>query len=340
MPEMKTKQSWIPTAVLTLLVLIAALKGFPYLFLALIVLPPVVATLAYTAGWTGPAAVCVMAAGACVYLAPGPGLALLLPWCVLSGVIACLPLKKKLTRPLLWAALCLAAWAGMLALMMNAFQGQVTAGLAQATVDMIDASPERDAIRLNAYRMGLSRLDRTETWNMVLQLTGLMAPETRNELLFSLRVSLEEALPAALCEGLVYHTAVTVLLCTVLPDWRRRKNGEPGVLPGMEKWYIPRGMGLAICTLCVGWLIAAMSDGGVDLYFGLLCTAVFRAAYVIQGICLLLWIEKKMGIRSAMRHIWAIVLSLLAPIVPLIMGLVDQRRDSRNLRPKKEAESL
>ena len=224
--------------------------------------------------------------------------------------------------------------------MNRVYDGQVVSGLAQATVDMINASPERDAILLNAYRMGLSRLERTETWSLVLQVTGLLAPEIRQELLFSLRVSLEEALPSAMCEGLVYHCALTVLLCTLLPDWRRRKNGEPGDLPGMERWYIPRGMGLALCSLCFGWIIAAMSDGGTDLYFGLLCTAVFRAAYVIQGICLLLWVEKKMGIAGGVRNVWAVVLSLLAPIVPLVMGLVDQRRDSRNLRPKKEAESL
>ncbi len=340
MPETKPGKSWIATAVWVVLIMIAAMQGVPYLLLALLLLPPVSATLAYTAGWTGPAAVCLMAGGACVYLVPGISLAVLLPWCILSAVIACVPLRRKKLRPLLWAGLCLGAGAGMLALLGSFFQEGVVPGLAQAMTDMINESPERDLILINAYRMGLSRLDVSDNWNMVLQLTGILSPEVRNELLFSLRVSMEETLPSILCDGLVYDTAITVLLCTLLPDWRRRKNGEPGELPGMEKWYIPRGLGLAISALCIGWLIAAMSDGGPDLYFGLMCTAVFRAAYVIQGVCLLLWVERKMGIRSVIRHVWAVALSLLAPIVPLIMGLIDQGRDSRNLRPKKEAESL
>ncbi|MBP5749681.1 MAG: hypothetical protein J6X24_02715, partial [Firmicutes bacterium] len=86
--------------------------------------------------------------------------------------------------------------------------------------------------------------------------------------------------------------------------------------------------------------VAYMSSGGVDLYIGLLCAAVFKTAYLLQGVCLLQWVEKKVGIRSVMRNIWAVVLSVLAPIVPIIMGIVDQRRDSRNLRPDEEVETL
>ena len=41
-----------------------------------------------------------------------------------------------------------------------------------------------------------------------------------------------------------------------------------------------------------------------------------------------------MGIRGMMRNIGALLVSLLAPIVPMIMGLIDQRRDTRHLRPE------
>ena len=47
---------------------------------------------------------------------------------------------------------------------------------------------------------------------------------------------------------------------------------------------------------------------------------------------------KRMGIRSVMRSVWAVALSLLAPIIPIIMGVIDQRKDARHLRPNKEAE--
>ena len=50
------------------------------------------------------------------------------------------------------------------------------------------------------------------------------------------------------------------------------------------------------------------------------------------------WFEKRMGIRSVFRNIWAVVLSILAPVIPVIMGMVDQRRDARHLRPGEEVE--
>ena len=106
----------------------------------------------------------------------------------------------------------------------------------------------------------------------------------------------------------------------------------------MEKWFMPRGLGLAVFALSLGWLFGTMSTGGVDLYMGWLCWAVFKAAYLIQGLCLMQWMEKRMGIRSVMRNIWAVVLSILAPIIPVIMGMVDQRRDARHLRPNEEVE--
>ena len=48
----------------------------------------------------------------------------------------------------------------------------------------------------------------------------------------------------------------------------------------------------AVLALGLGWLIATLSSGGTDSYFGLLCLAVFRTAYTLQGICLLLWLEE------------------------------------------------
>ena len=71
---------------------------------------------------------------------------------------------------------------------------------------------------------------------------------------------------------------------------------------------------------------------------GTLCADIFRVAFMLQGICFLQWMGKRMGIRSTMRNIWSVVLSILAPIVPIIVGMIDQRRDARHLRPNKEAE--
>ena len=212
--------------------------------------------------------------------------------------------------------------------------------LAQRICDMIDASPERNTILINAYSMGYCRLEGTQGLIPAVRAMGNVVIEenTRLQMLYSLRVTLEEILPSAMCSIVVYHTALTTLLCTVLPDWRRRRTGQKGLLPSMDQWYMPRRLGRAVGALLIGWLFSVLSGNGVTGYLGTLCADVFRVAFMIQGICFLQWLGKRIGVRGAIRNLWAVVLSVLAPIVPIIMGLIDQRRDSRHLRPNKEAE--
>ena len=162
--------------------------------------------------------------------------------------------------------------------------------------------------------------------------------DTRVQMLYSLRVSLEEILPSLLCSAVVYHTALTVVLSTVLPDWLKRKRGEQGEFAPMERWYMPRRMGAAVFALCIGWVIALMAQEGTGMYLGWLCADVFRAAFILQGICWMQWLGKRMGVRSTVRNIWSVILSVVMPLIPMIMGMIDQRRDARQLRPKEEAD--
>ena len=332
MPEKNAGKNWISTGILVTLALFAAIRGIPTLMLAMIVLPVVAAVQAACGGWIAAGSVCAAVAAGCIFRMPGEACIGGIAWCAACGVIASVPLKRKLMRPLMWTVLCLLAWCGMLLLVSGGTGMSPAQAMAQEVCYIIDTHPQRNTILINAYSMGLARLDGTTTLTSLNYV--LMPEEIRNELLYSLRGSLEIALPQALCDSMIICTAITVLLCAALPDWRRRRRGETGELRPMEEWYIPRGLGLGLLALGLGWLIATLSGGGTDSYFGLLCLAVFKVAYTLQGICLLLWLEKRMGIRSVLRNIGALLLSMLAPIVPMIMGLIDQRRDARHLRPE------
>ena len=334
MTERKSDLRLLVPAALMLVIALAAMAGIPFLLEALILLPVASALLAYYCGWAGVAGVCAGAAVASGFVLPAAALPTAFTWCASCLLAACIPVKKPLFRPVLWCAACLVTWCAGLITLLRMTNGPISLSLAQTICDLIEASPERDTILMNAYSMGWCRIDALvpATWTVRLE------DADRMQLLFSLRVSLEEALPTFLCDALVYHTALTALLCTVLPDWRRRKNGEEGLLPSLDRWYMPRRMGWAVCALMIGWLISVLSGGGVNGYIGTLCADVFRIAFLLQGVCFLQWLGKKMGIRSTMRNIWSIVLSVLAPIIPIIMGIIDQRRDARHLRPNKEAE--
>ena len=341
MAQNKTAAALAVPAALALLIAIAAKASVPLLIELTMLLPVAAAMLQYYAGWPGTAAVCAAAGLACGFTLPAEMLPVIVLWCGGSLLAAAVPVRKPLIRPILWAAVCLVTWlAGLLALS-AATDGKIIAGLARGACDYIDASPERNSILINAYSMGLARLNDIELLS-ARRIPGygylFLEEETRRQMLYSLRVSLEELLPSALCSTMIYHTVLTTLLCTVLPDWRRRRQGEEGLLPPMEKWYMPRRMGTAVFALLIGWVIALVSDDGVMGYVGMLCMGVFRAAFMLQGACFLLWMGKRMGIRNVMRGVWAVALSLLAPVVPIIMGVIDQRKDARHLRPNKEAE--
>lgn len=341
MVQNKTAAALAVPAALVLLIAIAAKASIPLLIELTMMLPVAAALLQYSAGWPGTAAVCAAAGLACGLTLPAELLPVTVLWCGGSLLAAAVPVRKPLVRPVLWAAVCLVTWLAGLLILSAATEGKIIAGLARGACDYIDASPERNSILINAYSMGLARLKDIELLS-ARRLPGygylFLEEETRIQMLYSLRVSLEELLPSALCSVMIYHTVLTTVLCTVLPDWRRRRKGEEGLLPPMEKWYMPRRMGTAVFALLIGWVIALVSDDGVTGYLGMLCMGVFRVAFMLQGACFLLWMGKRMGIRSVMRSVWAVALSLLAPVIPIIMGVIDQRKDARHLRPNKEAE--
>ena len=236
--------------------------------------------------------------------------------------------------------MCLAAWGIGLIILIRLTGGQVVNGLAQAACDYVDQSPNSTSVLLQAYNAGYARLEGTEGLIPAVRVMGnvVIYPEIRVQMLYSLRVSLEEILPGLLCSVIVYHTALTVRMSTFLPDWLRRKRGEPGEFAPMEQWYMPRRLGAAVFMLCIGWVMALMAQDGVGAYLGWLCADVFRAAFILQGICWMQWMGKRMGIRSTVRNIWSVLLSVIMPLIPMVMGMIDQRRDSRHLRPKEEAD--
>ena len=337
MAEKKTELRLLVPAALMVIIALAAMGGIPYLIEALVVLPAAAALMAWYCGWMGAAGVCAAAGVACGFTLPGPALPVALVWCVLVGAAACVPVKRPLMRPVLWCACCLITWIVGLTTLSSMAEGPISANLAQVLCDMVEASPSRDTILMNAYGAGLCR---TESLVPVGRTMGMMrlADGDRMQLLYTLRVSLEEMLPTFLCDVLVWHTALTALFATLLPDWRRRRNGQKGLLPSLDKWYMPRRMGRAVWALMIGWVISLISRSGVSGYLGTLCANVFRVAFLLQGICFLQWMGKRMGIRSAMRTVWSVLLSVVAPIIPIIVGMIDQRRDARHLRPSKEAE--
>lgn len=348
--EGKTEsRNWLVWAVPAALSLIAIFVPFadsvrsdlliPVILLQLL-LPVITAMTGALCDWPVTVATGALAAAFAWKTLPATAMPAVLFWCAACGLTACLPMKNRLMRPALRTGMCLAVWCIGLATLLQFTGGNLAGGLAQAVCDYVDRSPESTELLLRFYSAGLVRLQGTEALMPAIRYMGsIIIPEaTKVQMLYTLRVSLEEMLPPMLCSTVVYHTALTVLLSTILPDWRRRKKGAKGEFPPLEQWYMPRRMGAAVFALCIGWVIALMSADGIGAYLGWMCADVFRVAFMIQGICWMQWMGKRMGIRSVARNAWSVVLSVVAPLIPMIMGVIDQRRDARHLRPKEEAD--
>lgn len=340
-------QKWIAPAVMAVLSIVIALapgadrNTWTVPVLAVQLLLPVAASVSGALyPWPLTASMCSLAAVAGWKVFPLQALPVVLIWCIGTGLTACLPMRRKLLRPALRTGVCLAAWCTGLMILLRITGGQIVNGLAQAACDYVDRSPNSTDVLLRALSAGYVRLTGTDALFPAVRVMGnvIIAPGTKVQMLYSLRVSLEGMLPSTLCSAVVVHTAVTVLLSTVLPDWLRRKQGERGDFSPMEQWYMPRRMGTAVFLLCFGWVIALLAGDGIGAYLGRMCAEVFRVAFILQGICWLQWMGKRMGIRSAVRNIWSVVLSVILPLIPMVMGMIDQRRDARHLRPKEEAD--
>lgn len=305
-----------------------------------LLLPVAAAMTGALHSWPVTGVLCILAAAAGWAVLPQEALPVIVFWCLANGLLSCLPMKQRLLRPVLRSGMCLAAWGIGLIILLRLTGGQIVNGLAQAACDYVEQSPDSTDLLLRAYSAGYVRLQGTEALVPAFRLMGsvVIPADTRVQMLYSLRVSLEEILPSLLCSAVVYHTALTVVLSTVLPDWLKRKRGEQGEFAPMERWYMPRRMGAAVFALCIGWVIALMAQEGTGMYLGWLCADVFRAAFILQGICWMQWLGKRMGVRSTVRNIWSVILSVVMPLIPMIMGMIDQRRDARQLRPKEEAD--
>ena len=305
-----------------------------------LLLPIAAAVTGAFAGWPVTGILCAAAAAAGWAVFPAETLPLVLFWCAGCALTACLPMRNRVLRPALRTGMCLGAWCIALGILLYATGGEIVNGLAKAVCDYVANSPDSTDLLLRAYSMGYINLSGVDALIPASRLAGtLVIPaETQTQMLLSLRVSLEELLPSLLCSVIVYHTALTVLLSTILPDWMRRKKGEKGEFAPLEQWYMPRRLGTAVFALCLGWIVAMMAEDGVGAYLGWMCADVFRAAFILQGVCWMQWMGKRMGLRSAARNIWTVILSVIMPLIPMIMGMIDQRRDARHLRPKEEAD--
>lgn len=115
---------------------------------------------------------------------------------------------------------------------------------------------------------------------------------------------------------------------------RETPQGFPDLkMPELSKWYLPRGIGLKVALLGIGYLPMMLSTSLAAVTVGQMTTAVFTSVFTIQGMASLNFIQKKAGVRAGGRRASLVIIYLLAPFILILLGLLDQVNNVRALRP-------
>lgn len=352
------------TPVLIAVLLGAALPqmlGGWYAVLALVALPLAMAYVCATgmplAGLAG--ALCLLTA-----VLPGEQAVLPLPvwllppvlcWVAFNGIYPLLMQKAASMKHALYmgALCCLTA---LLACMMAAirYQGSVTDGLAGSVCAMVEGLPLQEKARalLLSYQTGMSRLDE-ETGRMMIaavRLFGVLGitPELQQQLLYSLRTSLETVLPMLLPEYAVQWGMLTTMVFALTGDALTRAtarlnltafrviptNGRPDTLIPFGAWYITRANGHVLMGLIMLGLAQYVTGSGALVLTASMCSSLGSWCFIIQGMAFLWFKLTERSIAKTRIVILFCFILLLVPFLFTLLGFYDQYADPRKLREK------
>lgn len=239
--------------------------------------------------------------------------------------------ENALKRSLVWTGLSAGLLCLILAWLGSRYQAGIFPGLAEELVNWIDARPDACDILLRCYQMGFSRLE--EDLQPVINLFGklLMTRDVRNQLLYSLRYTLEISLASMVPQLIAAWLLLTLVLTTAVPDVIRRKQGKRGVLPAFGEWRMTDWARRQLNFMAVVYLVTIFMDNPVCTMLGSMCAAVFQYAYLIFGLAVMEGMTKQYGTVRFIRRLWMAGCILFAPFILVILGIADRMFDLRRM---------
>lgn len=212
--------------------------------------------------------------------------------------------------------------------------GQPIPWLAETIVEQIDQHPNGSAILLNAYQLGLARLEGKQALLPALRLGNVIsiAEETRLQMLYSLRTSLEALLRRLLPQGMVCWALLMALLPALAADGVLHLRGRRSDLPPLSRWYLPRELATGAVVLLLLGFLPYLTDAPIPAQFGEMCYALGYWACVLQGVALTVFLMKQRGVKPLLCGLLIVLVILTLPLALFFLGSFDQFRDPRQLR--------
>lgn len=240
--------------------------------------------------------------------------------------------QSVMKRSAAWVGICLVFLLMTCLLLNSSYQGQAAEGLAREIVEWINLREDSADILWQCYQMGLARLEDNES--PLINLFGmlLMTPEVKQQLLYSLRFTLTTLIRTLIPQAVMAWMMFTAVLAAAVPDVVRRRRGLRGRLIPFGEWCMTDTMRRCLNLMVVGYLLQLFVDAPLVATLGSLCGAAFQYAYMILGLAVMEGVTKQFGTARPLRRLWMAACILLAPVVLVILGVVDGWFDLRRLR--------
>lgn len=195
--------------------------------------------------------------------------------------------------------------------------------LAQMAVDWVDYSPQSAAWLLNAYQAGLARLPSDLAMVPAVRVFQaiIIPPETRLQLLYSLRASLESILYASLPSWLMAGVLCSALIPSLISEACLRGRGRHSDLPALEDWRMTAKQSAVTAVLMLGGILPLLTEQPVLVMMGMMSGFLGFWGYAVRGAVylygsLLAWRE-----HSALRWILPVLLLLVFPLGLILYGI-------------------
>lgn|GEM_PF-4286049 len=255
------------------------------------------------------------------------------------------PVKSVRMRSVLWGVMTMGMMMFLLYQAFGSFRSlnpSYTGGLMDFLADWFTASiaqsPQGNELLVAAYQAGYAHYGTSGEGLPAFRLGGLviLSDEVRTQLLLSLRHTLWVAFHQSAPQGVLYAGGCVALFSALVAGGQRRRRGLQCDVPPFSRWHLPRGWGLRIGVLALGYLFQGDGTPPMVGYISVLSVAIFRFAYTVQGIAALQFFLARSGSRWLGKLLVTGAGLWLAPDLFQIIGIFDQISPWRQLRKKQQ----
>ncbi len=205
----------------------------------------------------------------------------------------------------------------------------------EAIIAYLESSPICDTYLYYFYRFGFIQLPASipatavAGQNMMIVLSSEAHTALINDFRSFLQIMLTSLIPSALAACSILTGTFSI---TTGAKYAEQDGELPYKRPAIAEWFLPKGVGGAVCGLLVGYIIPYITENSALVMAGVLMESTFSTVIGLQGFATLEFIQSRRGKSVGGRRTLGVILYGILPMLMTLLGLMDQVTDMRGLR--------